>query len=32
MRLKGFFVNILVTGGDVGGISKWSPKQVVLVE
>jgi hypothetical protein len=31
-RLKGFFVNILVTGGDVGHISKWSPKQVVLVE
>ena len=31
-RLKGFFVNILVTSGDVGGISKWSPKQVVLVE
>ncbi len=31
-RLKGFFVNILVTAGDVGQISKWSPKQVVLVE
>jgi hypothetical protein len=32
VRLKGFFVNILVTSGDVGHISKWSPKQVVLVE
>jgi hypothetical protein len=32
MRLKGFFVNILTTSGDVGHISKWSPKQVVLVE
>ena len=31
-RLRGFFVNILVTSGDVGGISKWSPKRVVLVE
>jgi len=31
-RLKGYFVDILVTSGDVGGISKWSPKQVVLVE
>ncbi|HET8943771.1 MAG TPA: hypothetical protein VFO59_03240 [Dehalococcoidia bacterium] len=31
-RLRGFFVNILVTTGDVGHISKWNPKQVVLVE
>jgi Putative Flp pilus-assembly TadE/G-like len=31
-RIQGFFVNILVTAGDVGHISKWSPKQVVLVE
>jgi hypothetical protein len=29
-RLQGFFVNILVSGGDTGQINKWSPKSVVL--
>ncbi len=31
-QLKGFFVDILSKSGNVGQISKWSPKQVVLVE
>ncbi len=31
-RLRGFFVNMMVTVGSVGHISKWSPKRVILTE
>lgn len=30
--VRGQFLNILVTNGTVGGISKWSPKRIILKE